>query len=172
MDIRSKLSEEHSKAVVMQIADYIGEDDSRFAALMECVLSDDALLVQRGAWAMRWTLDKHPELVKPYLGSLLEKMDAGLHVALKRNVLKILEEMERVPEELQEIVVDKCFQYLDSRKEPVAVRVFAMTILEKECRAYPELMKELEMMIKAYFPHESAGFQSRGKKILHRINKK
>ncbi|MCK5279227.1 MAG: hypothetical protein KAQ62_19445, partial [Cyclobacteriaceae bacterium] len=60
---------------------------------------------------------------------------------------------------------------LNSGKEPVAVKVFAMTVLFNIVQVYPELSEELEISIEEQMPFCSAGFKSRGRKVLKALSK-
>ena len=68
-------------------------------------------------------------------------------------------------------MVDICFNFLLSQDEPVAIRVFAMTVLGNIAQKWPELKNELRMAIEENMEFGSAGFKSRGKKELKRLKK-
>jgi hypothetical protein len=172
MGIPEKLMARHDKSTALEIAHQAVSNPEDFKTLMNCVLSEDKLLVQRGSWAMRWTFEKNPDLFQEYWKPLLEKLNHPLHDALPRNVLKMASELEIIPETIKDELADKCFEFLESRKQPVAIRVFAMDILEKICREYPELDNELALIIEEFMPHESAGFKSKGKKVLQIIKRR
>ena len=49
-------------------------------------------------------------------------------------------------------------------KEPVANKIFAMTVMYKIGAPYPELLSELKTIIETQMPYEKPGFKSRGRK--------
>jgi hypothetical protein len=51
-------------------------------------------------------------------------------------------------------------------KQPIAVRVFSMTVLCNLAGKLPELKNELIPLIEDQMPYGSAGFISRGRKVL------
>ena len=160
---------EHSKAQTMRIVNWVGADADRLALLFEVFLGDVYRLTQRSAWAVRYVGEKHPELMRPYYPALLAALRrTPLHDAVKRNVLNVFEALEITPECFDELA-DHCFQYLADPKEAIAVRCASMTILEKICREIPELKNELRMLIEENLEFESAGFKSRGKRVLGRL---
>ncbi|GHN02752.1 hypothetical protein WSM22_42410 [Cytophagales bacterium WSM2-2] len=55
------------------------------------------------------------------------------------------------------------------KKEPVAVRVFSMTVLGNLAVKVPELRNELIPLIEDQMPYVSAGFVSRGRKVLKQL---
>ena len=97
MDIVEKLLARHDKATAIEVAQQAVSNPEDFKKLMECVLSDDKILVQRGSWAMRWTFEKNPDLFLVYWKPLIEKLNHPLHDAFPRNVLKMAGEMETIP---------------------------------------------------------------------------
>ena len=60
------------------------------------------------------------------------------------------------------------FQFLQDRKEAVAVRVFAMTVIENLSHDKPEIRRELCLFIEDELPYAGAAFRSRGMKILRK----
>jgi hypothetical protein len=49
------------------------------------------------------------------------------------------------------------------------VKVFGMTVLANLCEKLPELKNELRIIIEDQMPYGSAGFKSRGSKILKKL---
>jgi hypothetical protein len=60
-------------------------------------------------------------------------------------------------------------QWLRSAKVAVAIQVWCMDIAARIAMPYPELREELAFVIEAQLPYGSAGFVSRGKKILKQL---
>ncbi len=87
---------------------------------------------------------------------------------MKRNTVRVLQDIE-IPDNLKGILAEKCFEFLTSNQEPVAVRVFSMTILANMAKKLPDLKKELSIIIEDQMPFASAGFISRGTKVLKQI---
>ena len=62
--------------------------------------------------------------------------------------------------------MNTCFEYIHSPDEAVAVKAFALTVLENLSKQYPEIKSELKTIIEDRWDYESAAFKSRAKKIL------
>ena len=160
---------EHSKPQAQRLADWIGSDSDRFAALMEIFLSARYRLTQRAAWVLVFVAEKSPFLVEPWIPKMVARMrEPGVHDAVRRNVVRVLQDIE-IPDTVVDELADTCFGYLADPKEAIAIRVFSMTILEKICQKIPELKPELRLLIEEHWEHGSAGFRSRGRKILKRL---
>lgn len=170
MNIREALLEEHSKQQTIKIVNYIGSDSDRFAELLKLFLGNEYRVTQRASWAVSYCAEEHPQLVKPYLSKLVKNLEKpGLHDAVKRNTLKMLETIA-VPRSLQGQVADLCFKFLLSQ-EPVAMKAYSMTILLNICKEEPDLKNELRLIIEDTMMLGSAGLKARGKRVLKELEK-
>ena len=171
MDIRAELIKEHSRSKAIQIAEYIGSSPNRFEDLLDIFLNDEIRVVQRSAWVMTFCAKRYPFLITPHLEVLIKNLKKPkIHDAVKRNTVRVLENVD-IPEDLLGVTAEICFDFLLDIKEPIAVRVFSMTVLYNICVKEPELSHELKAIIEEHLPHGSAGFKSRGKKILKGLDK-
>jgi hypothetical protein len=94
--------------------------------------------------------------------------EPGVHYAVKRNVVRILQFIE-IPHTLIGEVTKICFDYLASPNEPIAVRVFSMTVLANVAQKEPDLKNELRLVIEQQLVYGSMGFCSRAKKVMKMI---
>ena len=171
MDIRAEIIKEHSRSQAIKIAEYIGGDRAKFENLLTIFLNDEYRVVQRSAWVLVFCVKKYPFLIRPHLEALIKNLKKPkIHNAVKRNTVRVLEDVD-IPEDLLGITAEICFDFLMDIKEPIAVRVFSMTILYNICVKEPELAHELKAIIEEHLPHGSAGFKSRGKKVLKGLEK-
>ena len=169
MDIKAAILEEHSKAQAQKIANYIGRNKKRFEKLLDLFFGEDQRITQRAAYAVMHVVDNHPDIIQSYLSAILDNLQNPIHVAVKRNSLRILQNVD-LPEDLLGLAADLCFGFLNDTKEAVAVRVFAMQVCYNICVREPELAPELKAIIEDFYPHGTAGFKSRGRKILKQLN--
>ncbi|MFN0201753.1 MAG: hypothetical protein ACKVTZ_09545 [Bacteroidia bacterium] len=165
MNIKELLQNKYAKETILTIRDWIGEDAEKFATFMELFLQEDALMMQRAAWVLGHVGQVQPQLLLPYLSVFVQQLQRkDVHDAVKRNILRVLPEIE-IPEEYQGELVIIGFDFLHSNETP-AIKTFAMTMLYHICLSQPELMPELKQVIEERLPFESKAFQSRGRKIL------
>lgn len=167
MDIRAEILREHSKAQVRRIADYVGDDPERFGELMRLFLTAEYRVTQRLAWVLSYCADSHPALIAPYVGHMLGYIHQHpeLHDAVRRNVLRVLQWVQ-IPSEQQGLAVEVCFAYLTAPHTPVAIKAFAMTVLDRIAREHPELSQELKLVLTEQLPYQTAAFVSRAKQLL------
>ena len=170
LDIRNQLLQETSRFNMEYIASVIGDDKEKFAELMKLYLKEKDPIPAKAAWVAEYVCLKHPELIDPYLEDLVHSLALFTHPGSRRNSLKILMQT-KIPEDLQGPLIDICFQWMSSTEKTVAVKVYAMQIIENHLELYPELAFELKSIIEDQWDKNSAGFKARGSKVLKRLEK-
>jgi hypothetical protein len=167
MELREEILKEHSKKQSEKIKAWVGADKGRFATLLHLFLHDEYRVVQRAAWILSMIAETHPELIRPHLKKLVTRMnDEGVHVAVKRNVVRLLQYFD-IPKQLHSEVINTCFSMLADPKETVAVRCFSMTVLDNLSKTYPEIRQELRLVINDILEHDpTAGLIARAKQVL------
>lgn len=166
MDLRKEILKEHSKAQCTKIVNWVGSRQERFDELFTLFINDEPLVTQRAAWPLSYCVIAHPALIKKHWSKLIKNLKKpNLHDAVKRNSIRLMEDII-IPEKYQGEIMDICFSYAASPKESVAVKCFSMTVLQHLSKKYPEILPELKLIIEEQWPHASAGFKSRAKKIM------
>jgi hypothetical protein len=169
MILEQEMRKGYSRKLMLAVTEYIGNDGSRFGQLMNLFLGNDNRVSQRAAGAISYCVDRYPDLVMPYLEMMLNKLDEKVNDGLRRNTLRVLDTVD-IPELLLGKAVDICFRLLASKEEPVAVKVYAMSVLYKVTRKENELKAELRLILEDQLPYSSPAFVSRAGKILKALN--
>jgi hypothetical protein len=163
------LKKPHSLAVTKQITTIIIKQPHLLKDLLHVLKSDSISIKQKASWPLSHIAVVDSSLFSPYLNEILKLITDTSHPAVRRNALKVLEQIATLPEKYHAKALDTCFLILKQRDEPVAIRVYAMSILGRLCEVYPELRFELQAIIEEEMPYSSAGFKSRGKKVLQQL---
>lgn len=168
MDIRAALLKRHSKNQTMMIVNYIGDDGERFAELIGYFLGDNYRLSQRAAWVVGYCAQYQPQLVAPYLETMIDLLERkDMHVAVRRNVVRFLQFIE-IPDDLKGKAYDHCLNLLGDPNEPIAVRCFAMGVAFNIAKNESDLLGELKLLIAESIKHGiTPGLASRARKILN-----
>ncbi|WP_339816284.1 hypothetical protein [uncultured Imperialibacter sp.] len=166
--MEEELMRDRSKQNVERMANQMGDEPAQFGLLMDIFFDGSYRATQYSAHLLGKCCDLHPHLILPYLGKMIDLLDEEVHDSLKRNILRTMQFVD-IPEEHWDKTVQYCFELLQSRKEPIAVKVFGMTVLANLCEKLPELKNELRIIIEDQMPYGSAGFKSRGSKILKKL---
>ena len=166
MDLGNALAAEHSKAQTSRIVAWVGRDPQRFAALLAFVTGPDRRLAQRAAWPLSHCVQDHPRLAHPHLERMLQHLKTpGLHPAIRRNTFRLLEEIA-LPESLHGLATELSLAALANPEEPVAVKVYAMTVLKRLIGSYPELEFEVRALIDEQKHRQSPAFFSRVRRLF------
>jgi hypothetical protein len=169
--LRDAILKEHSKVQCTKIVKWVGSSQQRFDELFYLFLNDEYRVVQRAAWPVSYCVDEHPELINKHWEELLQQLKKpNLHNAVKRNSIRLMQDIE-LPEKYHGEIMDRCFTYLQSAKEPLAVKVFSMSVLGNLAKNYPEIKPELKLIMEDQLPHQSAGFRSRAKYVLKQLDR-
>jgi hypothetical protein len=169
MQLRETILSEHSKANCTKITNWIGSNQDRFDELFNLFLNDEYRVVQRAAWPLSYAGIAHPPLIQKHFGRLLKNLKKpGLHEAVKRNTVRLLQDIA-IPKKYQGEVMNICFNYIISPTEKPAVKAFSLTVLQHLSKQYPEIKQELKTIIDDRWDFESAAFKSRAKKILKEL---
>ncbi|MGE3467185.1 MAG: hypothetical protein AB7J13_09655 [Pyrinomonadaceae bacterium] len=166
MDIREALLAEHSRSQTMKIVRHIDGDPDRFAELMGHFLGPTYRLSQRAAWVVNYCIEHQPQLIEPYWSRLVKRLDSDdAHVAVRRNIARLLQ-FVHIPKRYEGRIFDACYDLFADPAEPVAVRVFSMTVAANIAKDKPELLDELRIVAKQHPEAVTAGFRSRARRVL------
>jgi hypothetical protein len=170
MDIRKSILQEFSKTQIMKVVDYVGDSPARFKVLVNVFLAGPYRVTQRASRPLSYCVERHPTLIAPHLKAILKNLKKpGIHTSVKRNTIRLLQ-FTNIPKRFHGQVADLCFQFLSSRKEPVAVKVFSMTVLASLTQHIPDLRRELMLIVEDQLPLASPAFTSRARKVLKGLN--
>jgi hypothetical protein len=172
MDLKKEILKGHNKVQTNKIVRYVGNDPEKFADLVNVFLAGPYRVTQRAAWPLSNCVENHPELILPHMKQILHKLKKpDIHDAVKRNTVRLLQFID-IPKRFHGQITDLCFQYLTDTKEPVAIRVFAMTVLARISQSHPELKSELKIVIEDNLAYASPAFTSRSRKVLKELDVK
>ncbi|MEM7372308.1 MAG: hypothetical protein AAF587_27060 [Bacteroidota bacterium] len=168
MTLRDMILDEPTKARKTEIAAYIGDDQEKFTRLWQLIKTDSPPVPRLAAWIMEEVTAQHPFQVTAHLQDIIDFLPGDFHDGVRRNLVKILSRTP-LPEDRQGELYDLSLAWLMSGNQPVAIKVWCMEICASIAWPYPELRDEVCMVIEEQMPFGSAGFRSRGKRILKRL---
>lgn len=169
MKLRDQILKEHSKANCNAIVKWIGFSQQRFDQLFDLFLNDEYRVVQRAAWPLSYSVIAHPEFIQKHFSKLLRNLQKpNLHNSVKRNTIRLLQDIS-IPVRFHGQVMNICFEYIISAGEAIAVKAFALNVLNNLSKQYPEIKAELKTIIEDRWDYESPAFHSRAKKIFKKL---
>jgi len=171
MKIKEALLKEHSKVQMQKIVAYVGDDKKRFAELITLMLTAEYRTAQRAAWPVSYCIEAHKDLIKPWFAKMIKKLgEENIHDAIKRNTLRVLEDVG-IPEKYCGTLYDISYAFLHDLKEPIAIRVFALSVLANISKKYPELKTEVIHNAESLLHCGIPALESRSKKVLKQLNR-
>lgn len=168
MNLASEILKENSRFNVNRVVKLVTENPALVPELVELTLSSNVTKQLRASWILTNCYKALSNYFTPYIGKLIEALPGFIHTGARRNILRIFRE-EPVPEEYQVFLFDHCLEWLISKKEPIAVKAFAMDVLTNIAMKEPDLKNEIIPVILDIMPNGSAGIYSRGKKVLKKL---
>lgn len=157
------LRQEHSRAQTDRVAAWVGRDRRRFGVLVEMLTGNDRLLAQRSAWVVSVVAETRPELLTEHLARLLDHLRTpGLHPAVIRAVFRSLQTVP-VPGELEGRVLAMAMAALGG-PVPIAVKVFAMSVLKRLASGQPALLAEIRALVEEQLAGASPAFRARARR--------
>ena len=145
MDIRTELLREHSARQTRRLTDYACSHPRCLAQLLQAFWYGEPRERQLAADVLGWVGERKPKWLVPHLPGLLAaaaRPTADPHPAVRRGVVRALQFVP-VPEEWQALAFDTCLALLSAPREPVAVRVYALTAAARLAAPHPELAAEV-----------------------------
>jgi hypothetical protein len=170
MDLREAILTEHSKAKKNQIADYVGGSKDLFQELWGIVKSGEEPVSRRAAWALEECVERNPALFDNIMEDAIAFLPGPHHSAIHRHISKILS-LREIPEEYQGMLYSLAIDWMLAPTTALAVKVFCMSMAYNIAKPIPELREELALVIKDQMDYNTAGFKSRGRKILKLLNR-
>jgi hypothetical protein len=165
-ELRAMILQEHTASQRDKIITWVGTDSRRFDCLLKLFFANEKTVTQRAAWPIGYIGEHHPELIKIHLEQLVNNLlQSSLHQAVKRNTLRLLQHFE-ISEDLHGKLLHACIGFIENVEETVAVKAFALSILEKLSRQYPEILPEIRLLVQAQLPHQTPAFKVRARPFL------
>lgn len=164
MDLEKVLNPFPIKQEAILVAQSISENPEMVEELWQFCISDSEY-----SWRATWILDKvydiTPDLVRIYIPQMIELIPKLENESKKRQFLKLIS-LEPLPSNISGEFINHCFDLLISSISAIAIKVYAMQVLYNFSLQEPDLQNELTLIIEEGMENGTAGYCSRGRKIL------
>ena len=164
---------ESSKELADLMVKKIGNSQELLDEIMELVYRDEYPVSMRAGWVAFMVIEKHPELGKNHLKTLIRVLPKTKVDGVKRSALKIL---VATPYQLDEDslgeLADTAFSLAEDPKQAIAVRAFSLDILLKILNVYPEIKPELIAVMESIIPDGSRGLKNKCRKTIAKLKAK
>ena len=171
MNFEQILSVHYSKAITQKVVDELIARPKGITELIQLFQDKNQHISNYAGWIISYLGESNQQLIKNNLSVIIQKLENKEHnVAQIRNVFRTLQFVD-IPQQHEGYVLTKGFEFLNDNNSPIAVKVFAMTVIFNLSKKYPEIQNELKLSLENQFEHASSGFKSRSTKILKKLNK-
>src|SRR6476661_1560140 len=171
MDLRTELLREHSARQTRRLTDYACAHPAHLSELLQLFFYGGAREQQLAADVLGWVGERRPQWLVPHLAGLLAAVQPGTgqHPAVRRGVVRALQFVP-VPEEWQALAFDTCLALLTAPKEPVAIKVYALSAAARLVGSYAELAGEVVAAAELALRHgASAALRLRAEREFPRL---
>jgi len=169
MQLKKLFADETSRANTDFVLDIILQKHELLSQLIDIISQKEEPVSRRAIWVLDIYDETHPELVEPFIGTIIENLSTEGHDAYKRHSLRILAR-HTIPELYEVKVFDYCLKIV-SGNEATAPKVHAMNILYRFAEREPGLKHELAATIEIGIQEGSVGLKNIGQKTLKKLNK-
>jgi hypothetical protein len=145
MQLKDKLFVKNNKSYWTILSKEVLENN-QLNELIELFLGKDRRIAQRASAIIMTIGEITPDVFGPYLTLLVDQLNHVPTETQKRNIVRILHCI-KIPQELEALAMNHCFEYLSRLEESIATRAFAMKVLGNLYKKYPEIESELLSLI-------------------------
>jgi hypothetical protein len=160
-----------SRALADLTANMVYDNPSLLKLLVEVAHREKDPMAQRASHVVSICCCRFPELFKPFSARVVRDLKSLKSEGSLRNFLKIFAETPiHLSVRNKSLLLNHCFDYLTGPYPP-SIKVYSMDILYHLGHEHPEIRRELYHIIEDKLPDSSAGFKSRGQKVLRKISR-
>ncbi|MCX6226155.1 MAG: hypothetical protein NTV01_15625 [Bacteroidia bacterium] len=163
-----------SRSLMDYTAAMVGDDTRLFKEVLDLAYQEKSPLCMRAARVADLCCERNPELIRPYLVTMVKDLPGLKDMAVKRVFMHILIRHSWVEDDVaMGKLVDTLFKWLSDDTQAVAIKAYAMAILENITKLLPDLKGEMIVVLEEAIPlWGSYALQGGGIRMLKRLRKR
>jgi len=138
-----------------------------------CLSISKERIVWRSAWVLAELIKRNHDVIsdkEEFVVEIIEKLSFFETPGQVRELLKVLLiYFSYIPESKYAVLINVCFVFLQDKYTDVSFKVHGMQLLYNISEKYPEIKRELRMVLEDIVKYEKKGVQSRALKILRKL---
>lgn len=159
-----------SRLIADMAVQNIGSNQELFDDALALMLKDTYPLSMRSARVVQLVAEKHPNLLREHVQTIISALSKSKVDGVKRCILKMLAEIPvYISEDEFGELADICFNFAEDEKQAIAIRAFSIDILLKVIKRYPEVKPEFRAILESIMLDGSAGLKNKCKNILKKL---
>lgn len=167
MQLKSLFERENSRVNTDFVLGIVLQKPELLDELVELIYQKEEPVSRRAIWVLDICDEQHPELINPFLETIIKNLSFEGHDAYRRHSLRILSRHE-VPDNKEVKVFDFCLKTVTGN-EATAAKFHAINILYRFAQKEPGLKHELIAAIELGIQEGSVGLKNIGQKILKKL---
>ncbi len=171
--LEAKILKARRKKDWQELADYINSEDLLQELVDIFLTTENKRIGQQSAGVFMELVNRDKTIFYPYQERLVQYLHSENPTTTQlRNIYRLFQ-FAYIREEVEGELLDACFKVLENPNEPIAIRVFAMTVAYRIGERYPEIFPELKNLIELNLElANSSGFQNRAQKLIQKMEKR
>lgn len=168
----SEILTDSSKALVEQGARLCENNPEFYRSLLDLALAQQGVKSQRASRIVCKSIIRRPDLFGSYLDEILNSIENIEDESIKFNFLNIFTLCD-LPEDEDKLglLTKICFDAVEANVQRIAIKVYAIEILKRISKHYPEMKSELIYLMEIYKMDASPAFVCRAEKIISELKK-
>lgn len=168
-DIKLLIPDSH-KSTALQATAFVLKHPKMLSTFIEFAFTETPQYSMRAANVIEHCDNYNPLIIKPYLKNIVTKLPTLKIDGVKRCFLKLCSDKDfSTNENLQIILLNTCFDWLNNKNEGIAVKVYSIIILYNISNYIPDIKQELVASIEYILPEASPAIQVVGKRYLKKL---
>jgi hypothetical protein len=167
MDFTEVLTDS-SKELIIKVTQFVVENPIYLPDVYALSLAEIPKFSPRAARIIEYLDIASPILLESYVPDIIQKLSLIKSEGVRRCFCKIISScnLQRIDDDKLGRLVDTCFRYICSAKEPISIKYYSMAILEKVIEFEPDLKGEYKLTLETQLPFLPKGLAARTLKRL------
>lgn len=158
---------------IKAIANACQNDIVLFEGLCEKLISGNDREKNMASWTITHALEKYGDLAEDrHHRIFLDTINSTKSGTLKRNLIRNWQFISAESDALNMEIIETVINHFTDRKQDLAVRVFAITALERQLDFFPEMAAEVLFHIEREMPQASPSFKVRADRFKKAARKR
>lgn len=171
-DMLDKIGQIRDVKVIRQIAAECSDNQSLFNDLFEILIHGNERERKMSSWAVSTAVEYNEHLIsdEQHL-KLLASVEKETSGTIIRNVVRTWQFAKPKEVDVSFQVVEYCLKQLIDVRQEIAIRAFAITVLERHIDLMPEIKEEVVFILEKELPLASPAFLARARRYLKKVEK-
>ena len=168
-EICTSLLEDRSNGNVSRWLEFIVNQPLDVPTFVDIVEAEQSPMRWHLTWFLSNYAQQHPTRLTPHVPIIWKLLTAETPMGMQRDIWRTLAFTEVKSNEGE--IYDQALEVITSENLAIAVRANAMTCAFNVCVKYPELKRELQLILEGLHNHPSKGIHARSKNLLKALKK-